>query len=70
VYGPARSAWTRSGSALTLSVVVPANSSATVRVPASPAAAVKAPAEAVLLSYANGAASYALPSGSYTFTTT
>jgi alpha-L-rhamnosidase len=70
VYGPARSAWTRSGSTLTLSVVVPANSAATVRVPATSAAAVTAPAEAVLLSYANGSASYALPSGSYTFTTT
>jgi alpha-L-rhamnosidase len=70
VYGPARSGWTRNGSALTMTVVIPPNTSATVRVPATSAAAVRAPAEAVLLTYANGAASYALPSGSYTFSTT
>jgi alpha-L-rhamnosidase len=69
-YGPARSAWTRSGSALTLSVVVPPNTTATVRVPAASAAAVTAPAEAVSLGFANGTASYALASGSYTFRTT
>jgi alpha-L-rhamnosidase len=69
VYGPTRSAWSKSGSTLTMTVVVPPNTSATVRVPATSAAAVHAPAEATLLSYANGAASYALPSGSYTFTT-
>ena len=69
VYGPVRSAWSKSGSTLAMTVVVPPNTSATVRVPATSAAAVRAPAEAVLLSYANGAASYALPSGSYTFTT-
>jgi alpha-L-rhamnosidase len=68
-YGPARSAWTRSGSALTLNVVVPPNTSATVRVPAPAAAAVTAPAEAVFVGYANGAASYALGSGSYRFST-
>jgi alpha-L-rhamnosidase len=69
-YGPARSAWTRSGSALTLAVVVPPNTTATVRVPAASAAAVTAPAEAVSLGFANGTASYALASGSYTFRTT
>jgi alpha-L-rhamnosidase len=67
-YGQTRSEWTRSGSALTLKVVVPPNATATVQVPASSAAAVTAPAEAVAQGYANGTASYALPSGSYTFT--
>ncbi|MET0494533.1 MAG: family 78 glycoside hydrolase catalytic domain, partial [Actinoplanes sp.] len=67
-YGETRSEWSRSGSALTLKVVVPPNATATVQVPASSAAAVTAPAEAVAQGYANGAASYALPSGSYTFT--
>ena len=67
-YGETRSEWTRSGSALTLKVVVPPNATATVQVPASSAAAVTAPAEAVAQGYANGTASYALPSGSYTFT--
>jgi alpha-L-rhamnosidase len=70
VYGPARSAWTKSGATVTMTVVVPPISSATVRVPATSAAAVRAPAEAVLLSYANGAASYSLPSGSFTFSAT
>ncbi|MET8147686.1 family 78 glycoside hydrolase catalytic domain [Actinoplanes sp. NPDC049668] len=67
-YGQTRSEWTRSGSALTLRVVVPPNATATVRVPASSAAAVTPPAEAVPQGYANGVASYALASGSYTFT--
>ncbi|MEU4219095.1 family 78 glycoside hydrolase catalytic domain [Actinoplanes sp. NPDC026623] len=67
-YGQTRSEWTRSGSTLTLRVVVPPNATATVRVPAASAAAVTAPAEAVPQGYANGVASYALGSGSYTFT--
>ena len=58
-YGPAGSSWTRNGSALTLRVVVPPNTTATVRL----AGTVSAPAEAV----PQGAGSYALPSGSYTF---
>jgi alpha-L-rhamnosidase len=67
-YGQTRSEWTRNGSALTLKVVVPPNATATVQVPAASAAAVTAPAEAVPQGYANGAAAYTLPSGSYTFT--
>ena len=68
-YGQTRSSWTKSGSTLTLQVTVPPNATATVRVPAGSAAAVTAPAQAVPLGYANGAASFALPSGSYTFST-
>jgi len=49
-------------------VIVPPNATATVRVPAGSAQAVIAPAQAVSLGYANGTASFALPSGSYTFT--
>jgi alpha-L-rhamnosidase len=67
-YGQTRSEWTRSGSTLTLKVVVPPNATATVRVPASSAAAVTAPAEAVPQGYSGGAAAYSLASGSYTFT--
>jgi alpha-L-rhamnosidase len=62
-YGQTRSEWSRSGSALTLKVIVPPNATATVRVPAS---SVSAPAEAVSL----GGTSYALGSGTYTFTGT
>jgi alpha-L-rhamnosidase len=39
-----------------------------VRVPAPAASAVSAPAEAVPLGYADGAAAFHLPAGSYTFT--
>jgi alpha-L-rhamnosidase len=67
-YGRTRSSWTRNGTTLTLKVVVPPNATATVQVPASSAAAVTAPPEAVPQGYANGAASFALASGSYTFT--
>ena len=67
-YGPARTEWTRDGTALSLRVVVPPNTTATVQVPAPSAAAVTAPPEAVSQGYAGGAAAYALPSGSYTFT--
>jgi alpha-L-rhamnosidase len=67
-YGPTSSSWTRSGSVLTLRVVVPPNATAIVRVPASSAAAVTPPAEAVAQGYAGGVATFALPSGSYTFT--
>ena len=69
-YGQTRSSWTKNGSTMTLQVIVPPNATATVRVPAGSAAAVSAPAQAVALGYANGAASFALPSGSYTFTAT
>jgi alpha-L-rhamnosidase len=68
-YGQTSSSWSKAGSTLTLQVVVPPNATATVRVPAVSSAAVTAPAEAVSLGYANGAASFALASGSYTFTT-
>jgi alpha-L-rhamnosidase len=67
-YGVTSSAWTKSGTTLTLTVVVPPNATATVRVPASSAAAVTAPPEAVPQGYADGAAAYLLGSGSYTFT--
>jgi alpha-L-rhamnosidase len=67
-YGQTRSEWTRTGSTLTLKVVVPPNATATVQVPASSAAAVTAPAEAVPQGYSGGAAVYSLASGSYTFT--
>jgi alpha-L-rhamnosidase len=60
-YGQTRSEWTRTGSALTLKVVVPPNTTAIVQVPGN---TVTAPPEAV----PQGAASYSLPSGSYTFT--
>ncbi|MEV6636840.1 family 78 glycoside hydrolase catalytic domain [Actinoplanes sp. NPDC051470] len=61
-YGPTASAWSRSGGTLTLRVTIPPNTTATVRVPG---ATVTAPPQAVPL----GGSSYALPSGSYTFTT-
>ncbi|WP_433379182.1 family 78 glycoside hydrolase catalytic domain [Actinoplanes sp. CA-142083] len=61
-YGPASSSWSRSGATLTLRVVVPPNTTATVRL----AGSVSAPAEAV----PQGAGSWALPSGSYTFVAT
>ena len=67
-YGRARTQWTRSGTALRVNVVVPPNTTATVEIPASSAAAVTAPAEAVPQGFRDGTASYALPSGSYTFT--
>ena len=51
-----------SGGVLTLRVTVPAGTSATVQVPGTNA--VNAPAQAV----PNGARSYYLPAGSYTFT--
>ena len=69
-YGRTRSSWTKSGSTLTLQVIVPPNATATVRVPAGSAAAVTPPAQAVSLGYAAGTASYAVPAGTYSFTTT
>jgi alpha-L-rhamnosidase len=66
-YGMSSSAWSRSGSVLTLKVTVPPNATATVRVPASSAATVTAPPEAVPQGFADGAAVYAIGSGSYTF---
>ena len=67
-YGQAVSDWSISGGVLTLKVRVPAGASATVRVPAGSASAVTAPAQAVPFGYSAGAATYRLPSGSYTFT--
>ncbi|WP_306204996.1 alpha-L-rhamnosidase [Actinoplanes sp. RD1] len=67
-YGPASSSWRRTGDRLTLSVVIPAGTTATVRVPAASAAAVTAPPQAVPQGYADGAAVFAVPSGAYTFT--
>jgi alpha-L-rhamnosidase len=67
-YGVSSSAWSRTGSTLTLTVVVPPNAAATVRVPASSAATVTAPPEAVPQGFSDGAAVYAVGSGSYTFT--
>ncbi|MFI7599266.1 family 78 glycoside hydrolase catalytic domain [Actinoplanes sp. NPDC049681] len=67
-YGQTRTQWTRSGGKLTLAVVVPPGTTATIEVPAPDAAAVTAPAEAVPQGYADGAAAYSLGSGSYTFT--
>jgi alpha-L-rhamnosidase len=58
-YGPATSSWSKAGSTLTLRVVVPPNTTATVRL----AGSVSAPPEAV----PQAAGSYTLPSGSYTF---
>jgi len=55
------SSWTRSGSTMTLRVVVPPNATALVRV-----AATSVPPEAV----PQGPGVYTLPSGSYTFTAT
>ncbi|MEV8508216.1 family 78 glycoside hydrolase catalytic domain [Actinoplanes sp. NPDC051475] len=67
-YGQTRTQWTRNGGKLTLTVVVPPNTTATIEVPAPSAAAVTAPAEAVPQGFTGGAAAYALGSGSYTFT--
>ncbi|MFI5933362.1 family 78 glycoside hydrolase catalytic domain [Actinoplanes sp. NPDC051494] len=67
-YGPTSASWQRSGSRLSLKVVIPPNTTSTVQVPAPTAAAVTAPPEAVPQGYTDGAATYALPSGTYTFT--
>jgi alpha-L-rhamnosidase len=61
-YGRTRSAWTRSGSAVTLQVTVPPGATATVRVPG--ASATSVPADAVPI----GGLSYAVGAGTYTFT--
>jgi alpha-L-rhamnosidase len=66
-YGVSSSVWSRSGTSLTLKVTVPPNATATVRVPASSAATVTAPPEAVPQGFADGAAVYAVGSGSFTF---
>ncbi|GAA2631725.1 alpha-L-rhamnosidase [Paractinoplanes durhamensis] len=63
-YGPTSSSWTRSGSTLTLKVVIPAGATATVRLPVFSSGSVTAPPEAV----PQGVGSYSLGSGSYTFT--
>ncbi|HET6482390.1 MAG TPA: alpha-L-rhamnosidase C-terminal domain-containing protein, partial [Actinoplanes sp.] len=60
-YGVTSSSWTRSGTTLTLTVVVPPNATTTVRVPG---VTVSTPPEAV----PQEAGSYWLASGSYTFT--
>jgi alpha-L-rhamnosidase len=69
-YGQAVSDWSTAAGRLTLRVTVPVNTTATVRVPAPSAGAVSAPAEAVPLGYADGAAAFYLPAGSYTFAAT
>ncbi|WP_255658295.1 family 78 glycoside hydrolase catalytic domain [Actinoplanes sp. L3-i22] len=63
-FGRVRSAWSRSGSTITLQVVVAPNTSATVRVPG--ATVTSAPAEAVPV----GGTSYVVGAGTYTFTST
>ncbi|GID32002.1 alpha-L-rhamnosidase [Paractinoplanes brasiliensis] len=63
-YGVTSSSWTRSGSTLTLKVVVPPNATALVRVPAGAGSTVSAPPEAV----PQGAGDYSVGSGAYTFT--
>lgn len=67
-YGQAISDWSIAGGVFTLRVTVPAGTSAAVRVPAASASVVTAPAQAVPAGYAEGAAGYSLPAGSYTFT--
>ncbi|RCG32873.1 rhamnosidase [Sphaerisporangium album] len=69
VYGRALSDWSVSGGTLTLRVEIPANATATVRVPAASATAVTAPPQAVPMGYDQGAATYHLGAGTYTFTT-
>ncbi|GAA2898294.1 rhamnosidase [Actinoplanes cyaneus] len=61
-YGRVRSSWSRSGSTITLQVVVAPGTSATVRVPG--ATVTSAPAEAVPV----GGTSYVVGAGTYTFT--
>ncbi|MBY8844467.1 family 78 glycoside hydrolase catalytic domain [Streptomyces sp. SP2-10] len=63
-YGEAASAWSISGSRLTLRVTVPVNTFATVTVPTSRPQSTVAPAQAVPA----GPASYHLPAGTHTFT--
>ncbi|MFG2359296.1 family 78 glycoside hydrolase catalytic domain [Streptomyces sp. NPDC048521] len=62
-FGSAASAWSISGTRLTLHVTVPVSTFATVTVPTSRPQSIVAPAEAVPA----GPASYHLPAGSYTF---
>lgn len=61
-FGQVKSAWSRSGPAITLRIVVAPNTSATVRVPG--ATVTSAPAEAVPV----GGTSYVVGAGTYTFT--
>ncbi|MER6429651.1 family 78 glycoside hydrolase catalytic domain [Streptomyces sp900105245] len=63
-FGTAASAWSVTGTRLTLRVTVPANTFATVTVPTSRPQSVTAPAEAV----PTGSATYHVPAGGYTFT--
>ncbi|BCJ46988.1 rhamnosidase [Actinoplanes ianthinogenes] len=63
-YGRVRSAWSRSGSAITLQIVVAPGTTATVRVPG--ATVTSAPPEAVPV----GGTSYVVGAGTYTFTST
>jgi len=67
-YGPTRSDWSTSSGVLSLRVVVPANTTATIRVPAAADGAVAAPAEAVPIGRSADTASFAIGSGTYTFT--
>ena len=63
-YGQTRSSWTRSGSTITVQVVVPQGATATVRVPGTTVTGF--PAQAVHM----GGTSYAVGVGGYTFTST
>ncbi|WP_424529597.1 family 78 glycoside hydrolase catalytic domain [Sphaerisporangium viridialbum] len=67
-YGRALSDWSIAGGTLTLRVEIPANATATVRVPASSSSAVTAPPQAAPMGYTDGAATFQLGAGTYTFT--
>ena len=77
VRGEIRSGWTREGDRLTLTIVVPPNTSATVYVPAADAAGIRegghplgGAAGVRLLRFEDGRAVLAVDSGSYQFTST
>ena len=77
VRGDIRSAWTREGGRLTLDVVVPPNTTATVHVPAADAAGVRESGRPLadsagvrFLRFEDGRAVLAVDSGSYQFTST
>lgn len=72
VYGLIRSEWTRTGTALRLSVEIPGDSTATVDVPltATGATTSSGPHGATFLGVTGGYAQYQVGSGTWTFTTT
>jgi alpha-L-rhamnosidase len=67
VYGRIASHWSRDGDQLTMTVTIPANTTATVHVPAKDAAAVTA-RDATFLRMERDAALFAVESGTYKFT--